>query len=167
MEFLETVKSRYSVRGYETRPVEPEKLQAILEAARIAPTASNRQAFKIIVIDTTANRDKLKVIYGREWFTEAPLVIGVCSLPQETWVRGDGKNYSDVDAAIIMDHIVLAATALGLGTCWVAAFDARAAREFLELDDSWEPVVFTPLGYRRAGNPNRLKKPLEDLVIYR
>lgn len=155
------------MRGFEPTPVEPNKLQAILEAARVAPTASNRQALRIIVIDTAANRDKLISIYNREWFIEAPLVIAVCSVPRETWVRGDGKNYSDVDAAIVMDHIVLAATALGLGTCWVAAFDARAARELLDLDDSWEPVVFTPLGYRHAGNPNRKKKSLEELVIYK
>lgn len=167
MDFFEVVKDRYSVRGYESTSVEPEKLKAILEAARVAPTASNRQAFRIIVIDTTANRDKLTAIYNREWFTEAPLVVGVCSLPGETWVRGDGKNYSDVDAAIVMDHIVLAATALGLGTCWVAAFDASAAKELLDLDDSLEPVVFTPLGYQHAGNPSRQKKSLEELVIYK
>ena len=167
MDFREVVKARYSVRGYKPDPVEPEKLTAILEAARVAPTASNRQAFRIVVIETPANRNKLQLIYGREWFTEAPLVIGVCSLPQESWVRSDGKNYSDVDAAIIMDHIILTATALGLGTCWVAAFDAKAARELLDLEDSWEPVVFTPLGYQHAGNHNRPKKPMEELVIYR
>jgi len=167
MDFTEVVKGRYSVRGYENKPVEAEKLQAILEAARIAPTASNRQAFKILVIDTAANREKLQKIYSREWLIEAPLAICVCSIPDETWVRGDGKNYSDVDAAIVMDHIVLAATAQGLGTCWIAAFDAKAARELLQLEDRWEPVVFTPLGYPRANNPNRPKKSLEQLVIYK
>lgn len=167
MEFLEVVKGRYSVRGYRPEAVEPEKLKTILEAARVAPTASNRQAFKIIVIDTAAHREELKRIYAREWFTEAPLVIGVCSIPGQSWVRSDGKNYSDVDAAIVMDHIVLSATALGLGTCWVAAFDPRAARELLQLEDGWEPVAFTPVGYHRAGNPNRLKKSLDELVIYK
>ncbi|NLW91973.1 MAG: nitroreductase [Syntrophomonadaceae bacterium] len=167
MDFFEVVKGRYSVRGYQPDAVEPEKIRNILEAARIAPTASNRQAFRIIVIETEKNRDKLKQIYGREWFTEAPVTICVCSIPNASWVRGDGKNYSDVDAAIVMDHIILAATALGLGTCWIAAFDASSARELLDLDDAWEPVAFTPLGYRRAGNPNRTKKSLEELVIYK
>lgn len=167
MDFLEVMKGRYSVRGYKPDQVEPEKLTAILEAGRIAPTASNRQAFRIIVIETEKNREKLQQIYGREWFIEAPLVICVCSVPNESWVRGDGKNYSDVDAAIVMDHMVLAATAQGLGTCWVAAFDARAARELLDLDHEWEPVAFTPIGYPRASNPNRTKKSLEELVIYK
>lgn len=167
MEFLETIESRYSVRGYEPTPVEPEKIQAILEAARIAPTASNRQPFRIIVIDTAANRDRLQKIYAREWFSEAPVVIAVCSIPTEAWVRSDGKNYSDVDAAIVMDHIVLSATAMGLGTCWVAAFDPRAARELLQLEKTWEPLAFTPIGYRRAGNPNRPKKSLNELVVYK
>lgn len=167
MDFTEVVKSRFSVRGYENKPVEAEKLQAILEAARIAPTASNRQAFKILVLDTMANREKLQKIYSREWFTEAPLAVCVCAIPHEAWVRADGKNYSDVDAAIVMDHIILAATAQGLGTCWIAAFDAKAAKELLQMEDGWEPVIFTPLGYPRAGNPNRPKKSLEQLVIYK
>jgi len=166
MDFLEVVKSRYSVRGYKPDSVEPEKLKAILEVARVAPTASNRQAFKIIVIDTAARRNELKKIYSREWFIEAPVVIGVCSIPGQSWVRSDDKNYSDVDAAIVMDHIILAATALGLGTCWVGAFNPAAAREVLGLEESWEPVAFTPIGYPQASNPNRPKKPLNELVVY-
>ncbi len=167
MEFLKIISQRHSVRSYKPDPVEPEKLQVILEAARLAPTASNRQAFKIIVVNTNGRKDELRKIYGRDWFGEAPLVIGVCSIPGETWVRSDSKNYSDVDAAIVMDHIILAATDQGLGTCWIGAFNPQAAHELLELDGSLEPVAFTPLGYARAANYKKIRKPIEDLVIYK
>jgi nitroreductase len=165
MDYFEVIKKRRSVRSYRPDPVEPEKLNQILEAARLAPTACNLQAFKVIVIPTAGRKEELKTIYSREWLSEAPLVLCVCSMPGTAWSRRDGKSYADVDAAIVMDHIILAATALGLGTCWIGAFDARAAREVLGLDDSLEPVAFTPLGYaNHEGGPVQ-RKPVSDLVI--
>ncbi len=165
MDFFNVLEQRYSVRSYRPDPVEAEKLEQIMEAARLAPTACNRQAFKIIVISTKGRQNELKKIYPKDWFGEAPNVLCVCSTPGESWVRKDGKNYSDVDAAIVMDHMVLAATALGLGTCWVGAFDLEAARNVLGLDNSMEPVAFTPLGYAKGFAPNKSRKSLEDLVI--
>ena len=167
MEFFNVIEQRHSVRSYRPDPVEPEKLQQVLEAAQLAPTACNLQEFKMIVIKTSGYQGELKKIYSREWFTEAPYVLCVCSIPSKTWVRKDRKNYSDVDAAIVMEHIILAATALGLGTCWIGAFDAQAAREVLELDGSWEPVALTPLGYARENPVKRERKSLEDLVVYK
>jgi nitroreductase len=165
MGFFNVVEQRYSVRSYRSDPVEPEKLQQVLEAARLAPTACNLQAFKIVVIKTAGRREELKRVYPRDWFSEAPYVLGVCSIPEQCWVRKDNKNYSDVDAAIVMDHMILAATSLGLGTCWIGAFDVKAAREVLGLDKSLEPVVFTPLGYPQGTVMNRGRKSLRDLVI--
>ena len=75
------------------------------------------------------------------------MIICGCAIPNKAWVRSDGKNYSDVDVAIAMDHLVLAATDVGLGSCWIAAFDPASAREVLGLPDSVEPIAFTPLGY--------------------
>ncbi|MDD4169263.1 MAG: nitroreductase family protein [Desulfotomaculaceae bacterium] len=167
MEFLDAIKKRYSVRSYKPDPVEQEKLAIILEAARLAPTAANRQAFKVIVIETSGRKEDLKKIYGKDWFGEAPLVLGVCSIPGGCWVRSDKKNYSDVDAAIVMDHIILAATDQGLGTCWVGAFNLQAAKEVLGLDDSMEPVAFTPLGYAKDTMIKKSRKSLDDLVIYK
>ena len=95
----------------------------MLEAGRLAPTAANRQPFRILVIRTAGRKEELARMYHRPWFSQAPLVLGVCSVPAEAWVRRDGKNYADVDAAIVMDHLVLAAASEGLGTCWVGAFD--------------------------------------------
>ncbi|MDD4802788.1 MAG: nitroreductase family protein [Syntrophomonas sp.] len=169
MDFFDLIAQRHSVRAYKPDPVESEKVQRILEVARLAPTAANRQQFKIVVIETNKIKGDLKRLYIRSWFAglEAPLIIGVCSIPDKCWIRKDNKNYSDVDAAIVMDHIILAATALDLGTCWIGGFDLEAAREILELDESWEPVAFTPLGYAQDEAGLKKRKPLDELVIYK
>lgn len=164
MDTLETIANRYSVRAYRPEPVEPEKLAAVLEAARLAPTACNLQPFQLLVIRTEGRREELARIYHRPWFADAPLVIGICSLPGAGWRRRDGKSYADVDAAIVMDHLILAATALGLGTCWVAAFDPSAAREVLHLPADVEPLAFTPLGYPADERRPKSRKPLGELV---
>jgi len=167
MDFSELIQRRYSVRAYKPDPVEDGKLAQVLEAARLAPTAANRQPFQVIVIHTAGREAELGRIYGKEWFTQAPLVLCVCAVLDQGWVRrDDGKRHTDVDAAIVMDHIVLAAADLGLGTCWIAAFNPAAAREVLGLPEGVEPVVFTPLGYP-ADQPNAKKrKPLSELVRY-
>ncbi len=167
MEFSELIQKRYSVRAYKHDPVEDEKLHQVLEAARLAPTAANRQPFQFIVIHTAGREAELKRIYGREWFVQAPLVICACGLPAQGWVRqDDGKSYNDVDVAIAMDHLILAAADAGLGTCWIAAFDPTAAREVLGLPDDVEPVAFTPLGYAADQPKPKVRKPLSELVRY-
>jgi nitroreductase len=167
MEFSELVKKRYSVRAYQPRPVEEEKLAEILEAGRLAPTAANRQAFQIIVIQTQGREEALKEIYKRDWFVQAPLILCVCAITAENWTRSeDKKNYYDVDAAIVMDHLILAAANLGLGSCWIAAFDPERARSILGLPDGVEPIVFTPLGYPADEWRPKKRKLLEDLVRY-
>lgn len=166
MNYFELIESRYSVRSYSSKPVEEDKLQKILEAAVLAPTAANRQAFKLVVLRTNGREEELKKIYGRDWFVKAPVIIGVYSAPQKNWVRSDGKNYSDVDASIVMDHIILAATSLGLGTCWIGAFDPKAAKKLKGLESGLEPVAFTPLGYAESQEHNKVRRPLEDFVMY-
>ena len=166
MGFLELVSNRYSVRAYKPDPVEEDKLQQVLEAARLAPTAANRQSFQLVVIRTAERKEALQRIYGRDWFVEAPIVICACGIPAQNWVRKDGKNYNDVDVAIVMDHLILAAADLGLGTCWIGAFDPEAARKVLELPEGVEPVVFTPLGYPADQLRPKQRKDLSDLVRY-
>lgn len=164
MDFFTLVESRYSVRAYDDRPVEPEKLRAVLRAAQRAPTAANRQPFRIVVMATRGREAEFRRLYHRDWFSRAPLVVGICSVPSEAWVRRDGKNYADVDATIAMDHLILAATALGLGTCWVAAFDPAVARTLFDLPDGMEPLAFTPVGYPAGLPPEKSRKSLADLV---
>ena len=167
MEFMDLIGKRYSVRAYKPNPVEPEKLHKVLEAARLAPTAANRQPFKLIVVHTLGREAELRQVYHREWFLQAPLVICACALHSEGWTRpSDGVNYTDVDVAIAMDHLILAAADQGLGTCWIAAFNPVALRLLLGLPDEAEPVVITPLGYPADQPRPKERKPLSELVRY-
>jgi nitroreductase len=165
MDFHELIRKRYSVRAYRPDPVEEDKLARVLEAARLAPTAANRQPFRVFVVPTKGREVELRRIYGREWFTQAPLVLAVCAVPGEGWVRKfDGWNAAEVDATIAMTHIVLAAAEEGLGTCWIAAFDPQAAREVLGLPPDIIPSAFTPLGYPADTAVPKKRRPLSELV---
>ena len=165
-ELQRTYKKRYSVRSYKTTPVEDDKLQQVLNAARLAPSAANKQPFQFIVIHTAGRESDLKRIYKADWFCKAPLVICACALPSQAWTRWDKKNYCEVDVAIAMDHLILAATELGLGTCWMGAFDPVATREVLGLPEDVEPIAFTPLGYPADKPGEKKRKKLSDLVRY-
>ena len=167
MDFSELVTFRGSIRGYKADAIEEDKLLAVLEAARMAPTAHNNQPFRLIVIRTQGREDELSKIYGRPWFTQAPIAICIVGIPSEGWVRAeDGKNYYEVDVAIAMDHLILAAHNQGLGTCWIGAFNPEAAHEVLGLPEDVVPVAFTPLGYPDKEPRDKIRKSLEDLVKY-
>ncbi len=166
MDFSELITQRCSIRGYKPDPVEKEKFLAVLEAARMAPTAHNNQPFRLIVIRTEGREEELSQIYGRPWFTQPPIVICIVGVPSEGWVRHDGKNYYEVDVAIAMDHLILAAANLGLGTCWIGAFNPEAAREILGLPKEVVPVAFTPLGYPDKEPREKVRKSLNELVQY-
>ena len=156
MKFHELVEQRHSVRKYKPDPVPQKKLQAILETVRMAPSAHNFQPFRLLVIKTAGREAELKRIYKAAWFVQPPLIIALCGVLDEAWERrrSDGKRYLDVDAAIAFDHLILAATEEGLGTCWIGAFDPVAAREVLELPAGVEPIAFTPLGYPASERPH-------------
>jgi nitroreductase len=166
MDVLQTMAARYSVRSYKPDAVEDAKLAQVLEAARLAPTASNRQPFRLIVLRTAGREEELRRIYSRPWFVMPPLVLGMVAVPAEAWRRMDGKPYYEVDATIAMDHVVLAAASLGLGTCWVAAFDPAATRDVLGLPDDVEPIAFTPLGYAADAPSQKKRRPLDELIKY-
>jgi len=167
MEFTELIRNRYSVRAYKPKPVEEEKLNIILEAARLAPTATNNQPFQLIVIHTKGREEELSKIYRKDWFVQAPIILCAVGVPSRGWVRSqDKRRYSDVDVAIVMDHVILEATNQGLGTCWIAAFNAQAARELLHLPDEVEPLIFTPLGYAADQPKEKVRKNIQELVRY-
>jgi nitroreductase len=167
MEYSELIASRYSVRAYRSEPVDEDKLRRVLEAARLAPTACNRQPFQIIVIHTREREKELSRIYHQPWFVQAPLILCAVGLPRQSWVRSaDQRRYLDVDVAIVMDHLILEATNQGLGTCWIAAFNAKAAREVLRLPDEVEPLIFTPLGYPADAPGPKERKALDNFVRY-
>jgi nitroreductase len=164
MDFYEVVERRRSVRAYRREPVEEDKLGRILEAARMAPSAANRQPLKFIVIRDAGLREKMLEAYSQPWFAHAPVIICACSTPDTAWSRVDGKNYADVDLAIAMEHLILAATAEGLGTCWIGAFKPDKVREILALPPELEPVAMTPIGYPADEERPTRRKPFDDLV---
>lgn len=167
MEFIDVINKRYSVRGYLDKDVEKEKLEYVLKAATIAPTGVNAQAFKVYVIDTKKHKDELSEIYAAKWFVEAPYVLCVVGIIDQAWTRPwDGKNIVDIDATIVMDHIILAATDVGLGTCYIGAFKVDKAKRFLDLDENEVPVLFTPLGYGNAEPRDTPRKELDEFVEY-
>lgn len=166
MNFQNLLLQRYSVREYEPSPVDQNLLNQVLTAAQFAPTAANRQPFKLIVIHTQGKKEQIQKIYDREWFSDAPIMICACGIPGQGWVRADGKSYLDVDIAIVMDHVSLAAADLGLGTCWVASFDVEAAREFLQIPADAEPIVIMSLGYPAGSPREKERKSLDEIVAY-
>jgi nitroreductase len=164
MEFQELIRRRYSVRAYLPAPVSEEALARILEAGRLAPTAANRQPFRIVVLHTAGRQEALGRVYARGWFLQAPVVVCVCGVPEEAWVRRDGRSHLDVDAAIVMDHLILAATDEGLGTCWIANFDVDAAREAFEVRAGEVPLLLTPLGHAADQPRPKERRGLDSLV---
>lgn len=163
MDFHDVVASRRSIRAYLPAPVEEDKLERVLRAGMLAPSACNLQPMEIWVVTGEA-RSKLRRAYGGDWLREAPVVLVVCSKPAEAWTRADGKCAADIDASIVMDHLILAATAEGLGTCWIAAFNAVALVEDLGIPAELEPVVLTPLGYAAESPDARPRKPASEVI---
>ena len=142
----------------------------MLEAGRIAPSAANYQPWHFLVIKEEENLKKVHTLYHREWFKEAPVVIIVLADYNQSWKRSEGKDHADIDAAIATDHLTLAATDRGLGTCWVCNFDKQKTIDVLNLPDHLEPVVFLPLGYpdqdTDINRHNEKRKPLEKIVSW-
>lgn len=160
MDLWEALKTRRSVRSYKTDPVPREKVERVLEAARIAPSAANRQPWHFFVVTDAGKRAALKEAYGKEWCSSAPVVIVACARPKDAWKRSDGVNYAFVDVAIAFDHLILAACAEGLGTCWVGAFKPAELRRVMNLPADLEPVAMTPLGFpAEEPKPTARKEP--------
>ena len=164
MDFLELVKNRYSVRAYKSTPVEDDKLNRILEAARLAPTGANRQSFQLIVIHTAGREEELKLIYSRDWFVQAPVIICACAVPVEGQPYREAGHYRNI--AIVMDHLILAAASLGLGTCWIGAFSQDEARDILEIPPSCTIVSLLTLGFPNQEGRPKNRKTLEEIVCY-
>jgi nitroreductase len=164
MDLYSAIESRRSIRGYTDRPVPDAALDRILEAARLAPSACNNQPWRFYVVKCPTMRQRLGGAYKAPWFSAAPVIVVACAVPAEAWSRGDGKNYADVDVTIAMEHLILAATAEGLGTCWIGAFDVQAVKQALALPEGVEPLAMTPLGYSDLQPAARGRKALAEIV---
>ena len=164
MDFLETVKQRRSVRRYTSQVPDETLVNTILECARLAPSAVNLQPCHYHVVRSEDMRRKVQLSYDREWFATAPLYIVVCADTSVAWTRReDGRSHAAVDAAIATEHICLAATALGLGTCWVCNFDINQLKGLFEFPEGYEPVALIPIGYAAAEDPGKNRKDTEDI----
>lgn len=164
--FLSLATQRQAVRGYLQKDVEHEKVDYILECARMAPSAVNRQPWRFIVVKSECAKTKLRSCYDREWFSKAPLYIIACVDASKAWTRSsDNKNHADVDASIAIEHICLAAADSGLGSCWVCNFDVARCKEYFEIGDSEYPVALIPIGYPDNTEIRaKERKPLNDIV---
>ncbi|MGE5372459.1 MAG: nitroreductase family protein [Solirubrobacterales bacterium] len=169
MTLLETAKKRYTVRNYQSKPVEKEKLLTILEAGRVAPTAANNQPYRLIVVQQKDGLEKLGKaanIYG------APLAILVCGDHDRAWKRPyDGKTSVDVDASIVASHMMLQATELDLGSVWIMFFKPDVVRNEFKLPENLEPIAILALGYPNGApaSPERHREqrfPLSAIVAY-
>lgn len=163
LDFFEVIRNRRSIRKYQDKSVEKEKLQKILEAARLAPSAMNRQPYKLIVVSKKDILSKMNSACNQDW--KAPIMIAMVSIPKEAWVRDDGEEYWKADAAIAMHQVSLAAFAEGLGTCWIAAFKEKEVKELLGVDSGSRIPFLSPLGYPAENKgPITNRKTLESLV---
>lgn len=169
MNFMELAKKRYSLRTFNEKKVEKEKLDVILRAGQLSPTAVNYQPQRILVIESNEALAKLKdcTIYH----FNAPMALLVCADKDEAWKRSyDGKVHTDIDGSIVATHMMLQAAELGLGTTWVGNFDLIAVRNAFNLPVNLEPICILPIGYPSSDakpNPNHEKrKDISQTVFY-
>lgn len=159
------INKRFSVRSFLSQKVDKQLLLEVVEAARMAPSAVNYQPWHFIVITEEEDLQSIHEVYHRLWFREAPAVIAVCADHNLSWKRKtDGKDFADIDAAIAIDHLILKATELNLGTCWVCNFNVEMARQKLALPDHVEPIALIPIGYTESTPPVKSRRVLSEMV---
>lgn len=164
MDVFEAIRQRRSVRSYSDKEVEEEKLQQVLEAGRHAPSANNRQEWRFVVVRDPEQRRKLMdAAHGQRFVGEAPVVVVACATESDH-IMSCGHPAHLIDVAIAVDHMTLAARALGLGTCWVGAFEADAVRQALGIPDEVEVIQLLPLGYPTEWPSGRSRRSLHSLV---
>ena len=170
MDFYEVARTRRSVRKYEEKAIPQEVLGRVLEAARIAPSGSNRQPTRLIVVQDEERKLKLApMCHDQAFVASAPVVVVACGHDIK-FNRGEwmGRYSMIVDVVIAVDHLTLAARAEGLGTCWIGSFNNAALKEFFELPEEVEVVALTPIGYPKgeAFTEPKGRKPLGEIVSW-
>jgi len=168
MDFYDVVRNRVSIRAYKPDPVPEETLSRILEAGRLAPSAKNYQPWKFIIVrDPKVKAALIPACRGQSFIAQAPLVICACALEDQAW-KGMGGYWSAaaVDVTIALEHIILAAAAEGLGTCWIGAYVEEEVKKVLQIPPGVKPVALTPLGYPAQEPRPRPRKPLAEIVCY-
>lgn len=164
--FLELVKSRISIRQYTSQEVENDKLKYILECTRLAPSAANYQPWQFWIVKDEKMKHLIQQCYSAKWLSNAPVYIVAFSDTSQSWKRSfDGKDHADIDVAIAIEHICLAATEQGLGTCLVCNFDIQEFSELLNVPDNLEPIAIIPIGYTsQEVSRNPIRKLSEEII---
>ena len=164
MELMEAIRKRRSVRKYKPDPVPEDAIRHVLEAARLAPSWANSQCWHFIVV-TDQNAKERVAQAGNRWIAEAPVIVVACADPAKPGTKGDQPYYL-LDIGIAMEHLMLAATEKGLGTCWIGWFREDIVRKALGVPDNIRVVASTPLGYPAEAPPSRNRKSLDEIVSY-
>jgi nitroreductase len=166
MDVLEAIAKRKSIRAYKTIPIPEDKLNKVLEAARLAPSGANRQEMKFVVVKDQKTRAKLsEATGGQKHVAQAPVVIAAVSTDPEKMMICDVPGYP-VDVAIAIDHMTLAAFDLGLGTCWIGAFNQETVKSILSIPDKCKVVQLLTLGIPDEEGRPKDRKPIEQIVCY-
>ncbi len=166
MDVMTAIRSRRSIRSYQDRPVEEEKLDLVLEAGRLAPSASNLQEWKFIVVRDKQTRQKLaQVANGQRFVGEATAVIVACATVTDH-IMPCGQLSYPIDLAIALDHMTLKAVEEGLGTCWIGAFREDEVKEILGIPEEIRVVALLPIGYPQYIPSPTPRKSKKEVVVY-
>ena len=169
MDFLELAKQRFSCRSFEAKEVEKEKIELILEAGRVAPTARNFQPQRILILTEKEELEKLSECTRYGW--NAPVIMIICYDKDISYKRKcDGKDEGIVDTSIVTTHMMLEAQALGLGTTWIGNFDPEKTREVYKIPENLEIIAILPVGYpSKDATPSNLhseRNSLDKMVYW-
>ena len=166
MDVMEAIRKRRSIRAYQDRPVEEDKLRSVLEAARLAPSAKNMQEWRYVVVRDPDLRAKMAdAANGQRFVAEAPVVLVACA-KTDGHTMPCGERAYPIDVAISLDHVSLCAVEKGLGTCWVGAFDQAAVKKLLGIPDDIRVVELMPLGYPASEPAARPRLGLDEIIMY-
>jgi nitroreductase len=166
MDVFTAIRQRSSVRDYKATEVEEDKVKKILEAARLSPSASNRQDWKFIVVRNKETKKKLaKAAFGQSFIAEAPVVIVACGTNPEAMLAC-GQPMHTVDVSIAFAYMILQAYELGLGTCWIGAFKEDETKKILNIPEHVRVVAMTPLGYPDQPPSQKSRKSLDQIVCF-
>lgn len=165
MNVSQAIKQRYSVRSYKPEPMSEEKLNKVLEAARLAPSAHNAQAWKFVVVRDEQKKQGLFEAAGQSFLQEAPVIIAAVALEPEGLMRGGAHTYA-VDLAIAIDHMTLQAVEQGLGTCWIGSFNQEKVKKVLNIPEQYKVVALLPLGYPADTPDAKSRKSLEEIICF-
>jgi len=165
---MDLIETRRSIRSYKPQAVEEEKLNYILQAFRKAPSAKNLQPWKLVVVKDKKKISDLSIACNNQTFlVEAPILIVACAKEDEAYeVMGGYMNSYPIDVSLALEHLILAATEKGLGTCWIGAFKEKLVKDLLDIPENVRVVAITPVGYPAVEGRIRSRKSLSEIVCY-